>query len=188
MLVVQGNKSIVTGTKTLIKASSSFILSKAEVETLSHNELVRSYYRRFFRLRPFVSNRKMVKDTYTEYLRYKFRVENYELKRTKFLKENELQSYGHDESMKKSLEFVLKGVSTKSLDSEGLSDDQNICRKILKNLLTVEYHKERLMSRSAKYYQFYRKEFSQLTDEENISLKHFEENMIRLNETLGTRL
>lgn len=188
MFVVEGNKSIVTGTKTLIKASSSFILSTGEVETLSHEALVRSYYRRFFRLRPFISSRKMVRDTYTEYLRYKFRAENYELKRTKFLKENELQSYGHDETMKKSLEFVLKGVSTKALGTEDLSVDQSICRKILKNLLTVEYHKERLMNRSPKYYQFYRKEFSQLTDEKNVSLKHFEENMIRLNETLGTRL
>lgn len=109
---------------------------------LTNAEFLRASYRRFIRLRPFVSNRSMVKDTYTDYIRYKYRYEDYP-KRMAMIGvqcDNQLNR----SQVKNSLSFVAKACSFID-ESKGtkfeVARDNTMCRQILKNLLTVHYEK-----------------------------------------------
>ncbi|CAI4628320.1 CFF_collapsed_G0035660.mRNA.1.CDS.1 [Saccharomyces cerevisiae] len=78
-------KAIITPDYTLIKSHSKYQLpsrfQKLDADSPERSTVVKLFYRRFMRLKPFISNVKMVKDTYRDYVRYKFMKENYELKR-----------------------------------------------------------------------------------------------------------
>ncbi|QHS74716.1 Irc19p [Saccharomyces paradoxus] len=159
-------KAIITSEYTLIKSHSKYKLP-ATFEKLDadlperRSTVVKLFYRRFMRLKPFVSNVKMVKETYGDYLRYKFIKENYELKRYLVFNPDALRSKTKLEllsntkcsdkvlpvtEMQRTLEFVLKGCSylpETKVQKWDIARDNTYCRQILKNLLTTQYEKYR---------------------------------------------
>lgn len=181
-------KSIITGNSILIKFSTKYALTDCQFKTLKEDTLVKATYRRLVRLRPFISKRQMVKNSYTEYLRYKFKVEDYELKRKLILSKDELKPLDIRVSLKQSFHFVLKAISVLDVYEKSVKAECTTCRRVLKNILTADYHKNRSIHRSAKLYQYYKKNFGFINDKQKIGLGQFEENLLRLNETLGTRL
>ncbi|CAI4045867.1 hypothetical protein N7582_003670 [Saccharomyces uvarum] len=159
-------KAIINSEYTLIKSHSKYKLP-VHFEKLDagspegRTTVVKVFYRRFMRLKPFVSNVRMVRDTYSDYLRYKFTKEDYELKRYLVLNPKGLQSktspepMGNTKSgekvipteeMQKTLEFILKSCSylPETKDQKwDIARDNTFCRQILKNLLTMQYEKYR---------------------------------------------
>lgn len=135
--------AVINGEYTLIKNHTRYLMSKKVIgdESLHESTIITMFYRRFMRLRPFVSNRRMVRDTYTEYLRYKFKIENYELKRSIIINE---PFHGLRQELWNTLVFVTKAVSylpeTKQRKWD-LARDNTVCRQILKNVLTMEFEK-----------------------------------------------
>ncbi|GAV55515.1 hypothetical protein ZYGR_0AV01470 [Zygosaccharomyces rouxii] len=192
--------ALINSTHTLIKSSEKYFLPTSEVADLP--SFVRMAYRRLFRLQPFVSNRKMVRSTYGEYLRYKFKKEDYETKRSIVV--GDTPKAPLREEIRNSVIFVIKAVSHLPETKESklaIARDNTTCRQILKNLLTMEYEKQSLI---AKYrppakrkdtmtpYQIYRKNFMHM-QELNKSAQYrvfgeFDICTIYLNETLDTRL
>ena len=90
----------------------------------------------------------MVRDTYMDYIRYKFIKEDYSLKRSLVLKDeggDTLHPQYPLKSTLKTLDFVTKAVSFIP-ERKGMklciARDNTICRQIMKNLLTIEYFKE----------------------------------------------
>ncbi|EJS42805.1 YLL033W [Saccharomyces arboricola H-6] len=159
-------KAIINSEYTLIKSHSKYKLPahlvKLDASTSEGRITVaKLFYRRFMRLMPFVSNVKMVRDTYRDYLRYKFIRENYELKRYLVFNPTELGSKNNAElisstecgdkplpvqEMQRTLEFVLKSCSylPETKDQKwDIARDNTYCRQILKNLLTMQYEKYR---------------------------------------------
>ncbi|QEU63081.1 Irc19 [Kluyveromyces lactis] len=188
MVLIKSRKSIVTATNVCINSSSKFYLTEEQIQSLGDKEFLTASYRRFLRMRQFISKRQMVKESYTTYLRYKFKIEDFELKRSKLLSVSGMSTMDFRSSVQKSLRFLIKAFSTSDSYSRDMVDDSHKCKKIIKNLLTVDYHRNKIINRSSNMYQYYRKDFTFFTDGQNIGLKQFEENLMRLNECLGTRL
>ena len=113
------------------------------------------------RLKPFISNVKMVKDTYRDYVRYKFMKENYELKRYLVFNPDGLRSkiklellsntkccerilpvteYAKNLGICSEELFILAETKVQKWD---IARDNTYCRQILKNLLTMQYEKYR---------------------------------------------
>ncbi|CAD6634899.1 XXYS1_4_G0038540.mRNA.1.CDS.1 [Saccharomyces cerevisiae] len=158
-------KAIITPDYTLIKAHSKYQLPscfrKLDADSPERTTVVKLFYRRFMRLKPFISNVKMVKDTYRDYVRYKFMKENYELKRYLVFNPDDLRSKiklellsntkCHERilpvtEMQRTLEFVLKSCSylpETKVQKWDIARDNTYCRQILKNLLTMQYEKYR---------------------------------------------
>ncbi|AJV65758.1 BMC_2a_G0036190.mRNA.1.CDS.1 [Saccharomyces cerevisiae] len=158
-------KSIITPDHTLIKSHSKYQLpsrfQKLDADSPERSTVVKLFYRRFMRLKPFISNVKMVKDTYRDYVRYKFMKENYELKRYLVFNPDGLRSKIKLEllsntkccerilpvtEMQRTLEFVLKSCSylpETKVQKWDIARDNTYCRQILKNLLTMQYEKYR---------------------------------------------
>ncbi|EJT41889.1 IRC19-like protein [Saccharomyces kudriavzevii IFO 1802] len=159
-------KAIINSEYTLIKSHSKYKLptyfkSLDANPSWGRTPVVKMFYRRFMRLKPFVSNVKMVEDTYRDYLRYKFTKENYELKRYLVFNPDGLRSKTKLDllnnancsemvlpvkEMQETLKFVLKSCSylpeTKDLKWD-IARDNTYCRQILKNVLTMRYEKYR---------------------------------------------
>ncbi|CAI1563008.1 hypothetical protein SEUBUCD646_0L00360 [Saccharomyces eubayanus] len=159
-------KAIINSEYTLIKSHSKYKLpthfEKLDAgSTKGRTTVVKIFYRRFVRLKPFVSNVKMVRQTYSDYLRYKFTKEDYELKRYLVFNPNGLQSKTSPEPMgntkggekvmpmeevQKTLQFILKSCSYLPETKEqkwSIARDNTYCRQILKNILTMQYEKYR---------------------------------------------
>ena len=151
-----------------------------------------------------MSKRAMVRATYTDYIRYKFKTEEYALKRSLVLEGNDVPMVGDwEDSTKKTFQFVLKSVSyipETSTNKYDVARDNTACRQIMKNLLGVEYEKDNMIQRSgnrADIYKDLRIEFNHLKDLENLNdkksitqkgLGNFDRCLVLLNESLGTRL
>ncbi|CAI4639054.1 ALI_HP2_G0034010.mRNA.1.CDS.1 [Saccharomyces cerevisiae] len=158
-------KATITPDYTLIKSHSKYQLpsrfQKLDADSPERSTVVKLFYRRFMRLKPFISNVKMVKDTYRDYVRYKFMKENYELKRYLVFNPDGLRSKINLEllsntkccerilpvtEMQRTLEFVLKSCSylpETKVQKWDIARDNTYCRQILKNLLTMQYEKYR---------------------------------------------
>lgn len=194
------NNAIVNGQHTLIKSIQKYLLF--ETEHHDSRSLIKAVYRRMFRLQSFISNRAMVRETYREYLRYKFRHEDYATKRSIVV--GDTPSVPLEEELKNSLMFIIKSVCHLPESKEhklSIARDNTICRQVLKNLLTVEYEKQSLI---AKYkpplkkgemtgpYQIYRTEFTHMRECNQSAqarvLGEYDICMIYMNETLHTRL
>ncbi|AET40601.1 Irc19p Ecym_6219 [Eremothecium cymbalariae DBVPG len=191
-------KAIMTKDFTLIINKSPYTLP-TDFQKYSRSGKLRVLYRRFIRLRPFISRRAMIRGSYTNYIRHKFH-ENYELKRDIVLKSSggkRMHDLSDIEMGCRTLTFVQKAVS--HVDGEGedgihgaLAHDNLICKRILKNLLTIEFHRERLEFRNAVAYRYLRLTFEYLDPTyrnlKYASLRHADTSIIHLNELLGTRL
>ncbi|CCH58637.1 hypothetical protein TBLA_0A08480 [Henningerozyma blattae CBS 6284] len=170
-------------------------------------------FRRLCRLKPFISDRKMVKDTYSQYIHYKFTKENYQLKRSKVLPQQQCRNpdsqYLPYESIYNSLTFVLKAVSAQPEGKDKnleLARDNLMCKQILKNLLSIEFDKHtvvkqcRGVSRSVPYQSLYSNYDYLVLDKAKYNKKLsrdtftnsvigiFDRNLILLNEMIDTRL
>lgn len=193
---------MINGNYTLIKNHSRYLLPKEITDryaSLPDEILVKAMYRRFMRLRPFISCRKMVRDTYTDYMRYKFKVEDYDLKRS--LVFDEPSSADLKEQLWNSLKFVTKSVSylpeTPKVKRD-LARDNTSCRQILKNLLTMEYEKQSQINRNIKTrgksnpYLDLKLRFNHIREPNasasSRSFAEFDINLLYLNEMLHTRL
>ncbi|GAV50724.1 hypothetical protein ZYGR_0Z01470 [Zygosaccharomyces rouxii] len=192
--------AVINSTHTLIKCREKYLLPSLEVSDLP--SFVRMAYRRLFRLQSFISNRKMVRDTYGEYLRYKFKKENYDTKRSIVV--GDTPKAPLREEIRNSVMFVVKAVShlPETKDSKfAIARDNTTCRQVLKNLLTIEYEKQSLIARyrpptkrrdMVGPYQIYRKDFTHM-QELNKSAQwrvfgEFDICTVYLNEILQTRL
>ncbi|AGO13329.1 AaceriAFR187Cp [[Ashbya] aceris (nom. inval.)] len=186
------SKAIVTSKYTLLTDKTPFLLP-AFFDESSRAEQVRMLYRRMFRLRPLVARRAMIKTTYTNYIRVKFR-EDYALKRRQALPQSALPILDAVEAGRRSLTFIQKAVSEidDASNSADLVNDNYICRKVLKNILTLEYQRERLEFKNPKRHQILRQSYEYLDakyhDPKYTSLRHADISIIHFNETLGTRL
>ncbi|QLQ79737.1 hypothetical protein HG537_0C03860 [Torulaspora globosa] len=201
-VTISTRNALINGDYTLIKNCSKFLVPKEigdNFGTLPDEIWVRIAYRRFMRLRPFVSCRKMVRDTYTDYIRHKFKIEDYDLKRSLIIKES--SGVSDRERVWNSLKFVTKAVSylpeTRAVKWD-LARDNTMCRQILKNLLTMEYEKASEISRAAKGksksnpYCDLKLRFNHIRDVDfSASYRAFGEfdiSLVYLNEMLRTRL
>lgn len=217
-LTVRTKNAITNSYYTFIKKKDSFLLSAEASKFMSKEEFLRATFRRFIRLRPFVSNRAMVRDTYCDYIHYKYRYEKYALKRSLILDEHRpidtTDKFKRPEILN-SLAFVIKASSyipeSKSIKYQ-ISRDNTYCRQILKNLLTAEYEKGKNSHKSSitPQYAFRTKlehlkscnDYSEDTMKKinekakprgDVIIKQyiygeFDRNLILLNELLGTRL
>ncbi|CDO94136.1 unnamed protein product [Kluyveromyces dobzhanskii CBS 2104] len=188
MVLIESKRAAITSSKIFINASHNFYISQEQVQTLGDKEFLSASYRRFFRMKQFVSKRQMVKDSYATYLRYKFKIEDYELKRKKVLPDCHSSATDFRTAVRNSLQFMIRAFSFGDEYTAEMVTDSYKCKKILKNLLTVDYHRNRLINRSSKMYAYYRRDFKFLSDDRNYGLRQYEENLMRLNESLGTRL
>lgn len=196
------NKALSNGNYTLIKSHSKFLVPKEigdRCASLQNEIWIKIIYRRFMRLRPFVSCRKMVRDTYTDYLRYKFKSEDYELKRSLIFKDTQKPSV--KDQLWNSLKFVTKAVSylpeTDTVKWD-LARDNTTCRQILKNLLTMEYQKNAEIHRASKgkkklnLYSEYKLRFNHIRNPDSTpsfrAFGEFDRSLLYLNEMLQTRL
>lgn len=192
--------ALINSTLTLVKYSEKYFLPTLETPDLS--SLIRMAYRRLFRLKPFISNRKMVRTTYEEYLRYKFKKEDYETKRAIVM--GDTPKAPLQEEIRNSVMFVVKAVSHLPETKESkfaIARDNTTCRQILKNILTMEYEKQSLMARyqpptkrkdTVSPYHIFRKDFTHMRKLNKSAqyrvLGEFDICTIYLNEMLRTRL
>ncbi|AAS53558.1 AFR187Cp [Eremothecium gossypii ATCC 10895] len=190
--LMRTSKAIITSNYTLLTDKTPYLLPVCFNESC-RAEQVRMLYRRFFRLRPLVAQRAMIKESYTNYIRVKFS-EDYALKRRQALPQNTCPVLDAIEAGRRSLTFILKAVSEiEDADSNPeLAYDNYICRKILKNVLTLEYQRERLEFKNPKRKQILRQNYEYLDakyhDPKYTSLRNADVSIIHFNETLGTRL
>ncbi|SCU93449.1 LADA_0G03158g1_1 [Lachancea dasiensis] len=199
-LTITTKNAIITSQKTLLLKHAKFFPPHNMINECAHDEVIRMCYRRFMRIKPLVSQRQMIQTTYVQYLRYKFRTEDYEEK----LKASGITlpktSFDDSSQVYRSLLFCLKAVSTVKKGFSGEKDasaEIRRARNILKNILTVEFEKSALIAKnSGQNFTVLRKSFSYLRpsveNAANVSqfapLRDFDRCLLALNITLGTRL
>ncbi|SCU96075.1 LAMI_0F05116g1_1 [Lachancea mirantina] len=204
-ITITTKKAIITSEYTLVTQHGKYFPPQNLLNEYPQKDVTRILYRRFVRLKPFVSRRQMVRDTYVGYIRYKFRNEDYEKRRIasglKFAEKSENLSQLSQRALA-TLEFVLKAIShvkKSDLDtSHGV--EISMCRKILKNLLTIEHDKRLLIQHNPKFfYPVLRQEFSYFGNHALVKkplhvvarlrdLREYDACLLKLNETLGTML
>lgn len=191
--------AIIDGTYTLIKDHSKYFLPRDFLFDVSVDDsvVIRTVYRRFLRLSPLISQRKMVRETYIDYLRYKFKNENYALKRS-ILFEKSPQSSLRDD-LGNSLTFFIKSTcylpETKVRKYE-MARDNTICRQIVKNIMTMEYQKQdqinKARGKNNDVYSKLRTTFDHIKSPYSspnfMVIGEFERYILYLNELLHTRL
>lgn len=195
--VIETKNAISTGTRVLVKNIDKFIVSDKCTKDFTDHALITFYYRRFTRLRPYISQRQMIRDTYMNYIKYKFKYEDYEKKRHLILGDkitsNQLNL---KEQLSRTYNFLFTAVSHIEKDNVSINKDILMAKQIFKNILTVEYFKTENNEKvnNDDYYQ-YRMAFRQLgkknTNNDNnkdTSIGEFDKVVTYLNETLGTRL
>ena len=156
--IIETAGAIVNQNFTLIKNHAKYLVPDTALsrylQSKGHDtEFLKLLYRRFIRLAPFVSNLRVARETYIDYVKYKFKYEDYELKRRLVLGEGSrirpVAGCGSCDHWKfealNTLDFIIRAVSY--VEGEGRNrnrreaDESRIARLILRNLLTVEYDK-----------------------------------------------
>lgn len=212
-LTIETGKAIITSRWNLIKDQAKY----RQLLQVNDNEsctafLVRAYYRRFSRLRPFISGFAANKRVYMDYLRFKFKQEDYNKKRNLCYKlaidDVELRS----SELSRSLEFVRMALAyygnPHEFDCE-LNREAVTCKQVLNNILEMEKQKGFEGDRKHPFAREYRIHFKHLemleTNEIDKSLlknknsifrypakvkalAEYERCLVLLNDTLGTRL
>lgn len=156
---IETARAIIKNDIQLLKCSQKFMIPKSICDlneknnnNIDHNGFLRMSYRRFMRLRPLVSQRAMVRDTYVNYIRCKYRYEPPYLKSEFVLPENtkvrpllnDDDKFQLRQKIYTSLQFILQAVTLEEISSdrqENNSKDILLAKQILKNILTVEYEK-----------------------------------------------
>ena len=147
------------------------------------------------RLKPFISRRAMIKDTYVEYLRYKFKYEDYPLKRALVM--GYKSSYNNNNNLKitvNTLAFFVRAYCQigKTEDTNGL-----MARRIIKNLLSVQFsifdnNKTSTLFNDLKMEFKHLQQTRKSKDKVNYckweDLKQFDKCLVYLNKSLGIQL
>lgn len=197
-VIIETKNAISTGSRVLVKNIDRLIVSKNSTTNCTDHAFITFYYRRFVRLRPFISQRQMIRDTYMNYIKYKFKYEDYEGKRCLALGESMTrQRINLKEQLGRTYNFLFTAVSHIEEDNATLNKDILMAKQIFKNILTVEYFKTESNEKAGNddYYQ-YRVVFRQLRESntfndnnnKDIPIGEFDKVVTYLNETLGTRL
>ncbi|KAH3901588.1 Irc19p SCDLUD_001351 [Saccharomycodes ludwigii] len=141
--------------------------------------ILRIYYRRFIRLKPFISKRKMIKTGYVDYIKFKFKYENYDLKRKYVLpqvKHPTLTPKLFLERLTNSYSFIYKTcvyldpLRTVKDGEHSMLKDNLYCKRVLKNILTTEFMKNSLIKKSpSEFYPIFRKHFNYLQQDNGIT-------------------
>ncbi|KAG0667698.1 sporulation protein [Maudiozyma exigua] len=195
--IIETKNAISTGTRVLVKNIDKYIVSENCTKGFTNQTLITFYYRRFTRLKSYISQRQMIRDTYMNYIKYKFKYEDYEKKRHLILGDkitsNQLNL---KEQLSRTYNFLFTAVSYIEKDNASTNKDILMAKQIFKNILTVEYFKTENNEKvnNDDYYQ-YRMAFRQLGkkhtnsgNNKDISIGEFDKLVTYLNETLGTRL
>lgn len=162
---IETARAIIRSDVQLLKCHQKFMIPKAICEPSENTYydvdekcFLRMTYRRFMRLRPLVSQRAMVRDTYANYIRCKYRYEPLYLKSQLILcKDTNATSsvdmkYDTKDTDKfnlrlkiyTTLQFILQAVTFEECNvskEDNYSKDILLAKQILKNILTVEYEK-----------------------------------------------
>ncbi|SCU84839.1 LAFA_0D12310g1_1 [Lachancea sp. 'fantastica'] len=198
--IITTKNAIVTSEKALLLNHGKYLPPVNLVNEYPEEDALRICYRRFVRLTPLVSQRQMVRTTYVHYLRYKFKSENYARKVSVSAVSLPSRQRNILDEVERSLLFCVKAVSDvkkKVENEETTAKEIRIARSVLKNIMTMEFEKMELISKDPKQnHKKFRQSFSYLLpssrssplDLRFSSFKHFDECLILLNETLGTRL
>ncbi|CCF60635.1 hypothetical protein KAFR_0L00280 [Kazachstania africana CBS 2517] len=192
--------AIITDSYALIKSTERFFLPQTMIVNGGTSKFLRASYRRFMRLAPFVSQRAMVRSTYVDYIRYKYKIEDYDMKRRLVLGDTALPRAPLRQQILNTLNFIITAVSyTEKPKDKVQKTDIILARKILKNLLTMEYEKMKKNKVSdGKDYINFKLKFNHLTPgsqkikpislARNKVIKDFDSCIVYLNETVGLRL
>lgn len=149
-LIIRTKNAIINDHYTLLKPQQKYFplaLTQYNPDIESdRQQYAKMVFRRLCRLKPLVSSRYMVKRTYIDYIRFKFRQEDYDIKRKRVLGESVVSDTNLQRlvRMQNSLIFVIKAVSyitETEVQKFDLARDNTVCRQILKNILTMEYQK-----------------------------------------------
>lgn len=162
---IETARAIIGSNIQLLKCNKKFTIPKSICELNESNNydveeksFLRMTYRRFMRLRPLISQRAMVRDTYVNYIRCKYRYEPLYLKSLLVFSEpagatssldimhdtNETDKCNLRLKIYASLQFVLQALS---LEESSISAQENhtkdilLAKQIFKNILTAEYEK-----------------------------------------------
>lgn len=146
--VIETAKAIIRNDVQIMKFGSQFTLPRTILDpnqtTVDHKTFIKMTYRRFIRLKPLVSRRAMVRDTYLGYIRCKYRYEPLGLKKKLICPKHTLEDSGFElrQQIYNSLQFILQSVTfDENIPSKLIREDIKLSRQIVKNLLTVEYEK-----------------------------------------------
>lgn len=209
---IETAKAIIKDDVQILKHIKKYTLPKSNLDptsTINHATYVKMTYRRFVRLRPLVSKREMVRETYSSYIRCKYKYEPVGLKMSLVCPgEPSLSQIELREQIYNSLQFILRAVTYNDpMFSDVIKADITFAKQILKNVLTVEY--EKLKDDSEKKWQYKENKFansnvidfnieynhlntsSKLSKEKEnkyAAIRSFDECLMYLNKTLNTNL
>lgn len=196
--IIETKNAISTGSRILVKNIDKLVVSKNSTSNCTDHAFITFYYRRFVRLRPFISQRQMIQETYMNYIKYKFKYEDYEERRRLVLGEKMTgKQISVREQLSRTYNFLFTAVSHIENDNVTLNKDISMAKQVFKNILTIEYFKAESNEKIGNddYYQ-YRIVFRQLrgnnrtnnNNNKDSAIGEFDKVVTYLNETLGTRL
>lgn len=194
-IVIETKNAIINSNQTLTKNIANFLLPYSLTRKVADRGVIFAYYRRFMRLRRYISQREMIQNTYVGYVKYKFKYEDYEKRRDLVLSNPKPLGNDWKQRLQNTYHFTLNAASYIEQEDSSLASDILIARQIMKNVLTHEYSKiEKDQKLGSTEYYDYRIAFKQ-HDPESVSknvkvqaIGEFDKNVVYLNEILGTQL
>lgn len=211
-LFIETARAIIKDDIQVVKHIKKYTLPKSILDPnniINHETYIKMTYRRFMRLKPLISKREMVRDTYSSYIRCKYRYEPVGLKMSLICANEPSVSRSElRQQIYNSLQFILQAVTYNEAKlSNSIKGNITVAKQILKNLLTVEY--EKLKDDSEKKWQYrgnkftnsnvidFNIEYNHLKSSSKLSkekenkyaaIRSFDECLIYLNKTLNTNL
>ncbi|SMN22949.1 similar to Saccharomyces cerevisiae YLL033W IRC19 Putative protein of unknown function [Maudiozyma saulgeensis] len=193
--IIETKSAISTGNRLFIKNIARFLLPHPDLNACNDIQYILIHYRRFVRLKKFISQRQMIQNTYIDYIKYKFKYENYEKRRSLVLGKDADSQIDWKTQIAQTYNFIMTAVSHVEGQTTDIDRDILMSKQILKNILTLEYFKiENNEKVSNSDFYDYRVRFKQLEDNEDqrqtrdIDFGEFDKIVMYLNETIGTRL
>ncbi|CAB4255575.1 Irc19p KABA2_06S08690 [Maudiozyma barnettii] len=193
--IIETKNAISTGNRLFIKNIGKFLLPQTDLNICNDKQYILIHYRRLVRLKPFISQRQMIQNTYIGYLKYKFKYEDFEKRRSLVLGKETSNHISWKTELLQTYNFIMTAVS--HVENQSINADRDIimAKQILKNILTLEYFKIENNERigHTDFYD-YRVQFKQLNgsgnqqDDKGVDFGEFDKVVMYLNETLGTRL
>lgn len=193
--LVATDHAVVYPAFTLLKKGVSLRLP-AEASGYNESLFVRASYKRFVKLRKFVFPDRMgLQDTYLDYIRYKYRFEDYPMKRQLVLGDTAKQDWR--QQVFNTLDFILQSVMFSGKQDEKATI--KLANQIMKNVLNVHFNilmlnaKPRSKKQKSNAQVRYREEFVHLQalNEQTAQDKvfaQFDQCVVLFNEEHGTRL
>ncbi|CUS22999.1 LAQU0S07e05028g1_1 [Lachancea quebecensis] len=199
-ITITTKKAIITSKSALILNHDKFLPPTNIINEYPHDDVLRMCYRRHMRLKPFISQRSMIQTTYVDYVRYKYKNEDYP-------KKCRTSGMGHDlpvnsvlQQAELSLRFCLQAVMyvKKGVpDESSVSREIRLSRNMLKNILAIEHEKAKLIAQNPRQnYPILRETFSYISPTAHKSslllrfnaLREFDMCLIGFNMCMGTKL